>query len=120
MALRIECSKGCCGLAEIFNFNYSAISMDHFHREVGGWAQIHQPQKKTSIEEIRKAIEHNQYYGGFFATIGVDQEYIEPLLLSVGFKKTEFLNRTHLKTKVTHFFLCCVDYIPASKAASNG
>lgn len=93
----------CCGMFEFGNFNYvdpeDGKHMSHFH-QVNGWKSQPnaQPTTKAEIEEKIKHIGHS----GVICSTGAGQEYLEPILEEVGFKRVyTFKNPGHAGTPVT-------------------
>jgi hypothetical protein len=92
-------------MGELFNFNYIAMTTSHFHRSVssaGSWNAIREKQTPTTREEIEGLL---RGYSIFFTTTGQDQEYLIPILKSLGFKPTVFRNQGHHKTLIIHWLL---------------
>ena len=105
-------SNFCCGIMEIGNFGYTEDRMPngtpHFHRPNGrGSDTVVKKAKPTTKQEvldvIKTAVNHGT--GAIITSIGVHQEYMEPILLELGFEKFEFKNRCHERTKVGFFIL---------------
>lgn len=92
----------CCGMIELGNFNYidppGGKKMTHYHGIGGGW----KPQENTegtTEEEILAQIKWST--GGVMASTGAGQEYVEPILEKIGFKKVfTFVNPGHANTPV--------------------
>jgi hypothetical protein len=104
MTVQKRVSQGCCGMVELFNFNYTATSISHFHRNMNtqGWDSVRSKQTPTTREEIEKLLLGNSIY---FATTGLDQEYLTPILTAIGFKPTVFRNKGHHQTFIIHWLL---------------
>lgn len=105
--LRTNPAAYCCGLVELGNFNYidppGGKKMTHYHK-LGGWS-VQQNADPTTKEEIQ-AVLKNIYAAGVICTTGAGQEYLEPVLEELGFKRSAtFNNPGHAGTDVNLWFL---------------
>ena len=92
----------CCGMTELGNFNYidppGGKKMTHYHGINGGWS-VQQNNDATTEEEIREKMKWLP--GGVMASTGAGQEYVEPVLEKIGFKKVyTFVNPGHANTPI--------------------
>ncbi len=100
--LTIRPLEFCCGATELGNFNYidppDGKKMTHYHKVGGGWKS--QPNAAgTTKEEIQKQIQYQS--GGVVCSTGAGQEYLEPILSELGFRKVfTFINPGHAQTPV--------------------
>lgn len=93
----------CCGMQELGNFNYvdppGGKSMPHYHNIGGGW-RSQQNADKTTKDEILKSMAG--YGGGVVCTTGAGQEYVEPILEEIGFKRVfTYKNPGHAQTPIS-------------------
>ena len=104
--ISVASSHFCCGLAEMGNFNYTGEKFTHYHRPNGnGSDTVVKAGKPTTREEILEKLKANTSRGGIICTTGVDQEYLNDILPTLGFVNIPFTNRTHYKTEVKLWFL---------------
>ena len=92
----------CCGMTELGNFNYidppDGKKMTHYHGIGGGWTPQQNAEATTEAEILEKI---KWIPGGVMASTGAGQEYVEPILEKIGFKKVyTFVNPGHANTPI--------------------
>lgn len=93
----------CCGAVELGNFNYvdpkDGKQMPHYHNIGGSW-KAQQNAAESTEKDILDAIRYAS--GGVICSTGAGQEYVEPILEKIGFKRVfTFRNSGHAQTPIS-------------------